>query len=368
MADANLATLFSVSAEEAAGLPISRYLEVIHPADRERVRAIIDRALELRQKYEAEYRIVQADGSFRWVVARGKPELDLTGKPLTLSGVLVDITERKRSEQERLDLAARSESQARLFDTALSNTADFVYTFDLAGRFTYINQALLALWRASLDQAVGKNFFELGYPADLAERLQRQIQEVIDTKSRVSDETPFTSALGSRYYEYIFVPVLAPGGRVEAVAGSTRDITERKQAEVLILRRAAQLQKLADIANRINSAHDVDSVIGVVTEEARNLIGAHQGAISMVLDPHFPQPINVTSVSPKHAAGSIPPDIDGLQVYEALHQTAQPIRLPRGVNEPTRIGRRWAGLRALGRPQTDGSPCPLWAAKARSWD
>ncbi|HEX4612398.1 MAG TPA: PAS domain-containing protein, partial [Urbifossiella sp.] len=42
---------------------------------------------------------------------------------------------------------------------------------------------------------------------------------------------PYTSALGTRAYEYIFVPVSGADGGVEAVAGSTRDITERRQAE-----------------------------------------------------------------------------------------------------------------------------------------
>ena len=78
---------------------------------------------------------------------------------------------------------------------------------------------------------IGKNFFELDYPTPLAERLQRQIQSVIDTRQPLTDETPYSSALGVRQYEYIFVPVLGADGAAEAVAGSTRDITDRKRAE-----------------------------------------------------------------------------------------------------------------------------------------
>src|SRR4029079_12990082 len=82
-----------------------------------------------------------------------------------------------------------------------------------------------------LHEAVGKNFFDLNYPHELANRLQRQIQEVIATRQPVKDETPYTSAVSERQYEYIFVPVMAADGSVEAVAGSTRDITERKRVE-----------------------------------------------------------------------------------------------------------------------------------------
>ena len=327
IADQNLARLFSVSPEDAAGGPIARYLKAVHTEDRDRVFGIIKQAIRSGAKFEAEYRLLQPDGTARWVVARGQPEYDAAGNPQRLSGVIVDITERHRAEAERLELAARSASQARLFDTALSNTPDFVYTFDSSGRFTYVNHALLALWQKSLDEAVGKDFFQLDYPPELAERLQSQIQQVIETKATVRDETPFTSAFGTRYYEYIFVPVVAPDGSVEAVAGSTRDITERARAGEATRRRAFQLQKLADIANRINSARDVNSVLGVVTQEARTLLSALQAATSMVLDPHHPQPINVVSNSEKYPHGSMAPNIDALSYYEAISVANEPIRL-----------------------------------------
>jgi PAS domain S-box-containing protein len=142
-----------------------------------------------------------------------------------------DVSERKRAEAEVDRLREASEQQRRIYETALSNSADFNYVFDLEGRFRYVNQALLKLWGKPLHEAVGKNFFELDYPHDLAARLQRQIREVIDTGQPVKDETPYTSAVSERQYEYIFVPVLGAGGAVEAVAGSTRDITERKRVE-----------------------------------------------------------------------------------------------------------------------------------------
>lgn len=128
------------------------------------------------------------------------------------------------------------EAQIRLRETVLAHIPDFAYLFDLDGRFTYINRALLSLWQKSLETAVGKNFFDLDYPPDLAARLQRQIQQVIDTKIAVRDETPYTGADGTTgVYEYILVPVFnSSDGSVEAVAGSTRDITERKKSEAAL--------------------------------------------------------------------------------------------------------------------------------------
>jgi PAS domain S-box-containing protein len=122
--------------------------------------------------------------------------------------------------------------QAVTFDTTLSTITDFAYIFDREGRFRYVNKALLDLWGLKLEEALGKNFFDLKYPDDLAERLQRQIQQVIDTREGLKDETPYTSPTGvAGYYEYIFQPVLGKDGQVESVAGSTRDISARKKME-----------------------------------------------------------------------------------------------------------------------------------------
>jgi PAS domain S-box-containing protein len=158
----------------------------------------------------------------------------IRGEGGQVSGILahgIDLTDRVRAQQDLARLTAESERQRRVYETALSNTADFNYIFDLRGRFVYVNAALLALWGKQLHEAVGKNFFELDYPPELAARLQRQIQEVIDTRGPARDETPYTSAAGTRSYEYILVPVFGAGGAVEAVVGSTRDITDRKAME-----------------------------------------------------------------------------------------------------------------------------------------
>ena len=60
------------------------------------------------------------------------------------------------------------ERQYRIFDTTLSAITDFAYIFDREGRFQYVNKALLDLWGLKLEQAVGRNFFDLKYPDELA--------------------------------------------------------------------------------------------------------------------------------------------------------------------------------------------------------
>ena len=144
----------------------------------------------------------------------------------------VNITTRKQAEEDLRESVRNLERQTRIFDTTLSSITDFNYIFDKDGRFVYSNQPLLDLLGITSEEIVGKNFFDLNYPEDLAARLHRQIKEVFETGEPVRDETPFTSPTGAGgFYEYIFSPVAAADGSVEAVAGSTRDVTTRKRLE-----------------------------------------------------------------------------------------------------------------------------------------
>ena len=164
----------------------------------------------------------------------------------------VAIPQAENTSSEKVKAEAELRQQWRTFDTALSHNLDFNYIFDLQGRFTYINRALLSLWNKPLEEAVGKNFFDLEYPDELAARLQRQIQQVIETRQILRDQTPYVGAAGETgYYEYTFVPVLGEAGEVEAVAGSTRDVTDHvrmKQALALSEQKLQEVFSQAPIA------------------------------------------------------------------------------------------------------------------------
>jgi len=162
------------------------------------------------------------------------------------------------------------QGRAHVFDTVLSAITDFAYTFDRDGRFLYVNKALLDLWGLKLADAVGKNFFELKYPDELAGHLQRQIQQVITEKSTVRDETRYVSPAGVEgYYEYIFSPVFGPDGTVTVVAGSTRDITSRKKLEMAALAAAkAKDDFLATLSHELRTP--LNPVLLIATDAAAN--------------------------------------------------------------------------------------------------
>jgi len=218
--------------EQLTGQPLAEqraderaWLAVVHADDRAAADEAWTTAAAAGTTYDVRYRVGARDGSLHHVRARGVAVRDPDGSVREWIGTLDDVT-------EQLEAAAERERLRRMYETALANTADFVYLFDTAGRFTYVNKTLLDLWGKDLSEAVGRNFHELDYAPELATRLQRQIQEVVETGRPLRDETPYSSAAGTeQQYEYIFVPVVGVDGTVEAVAGSTREITDRKRSE-----------------------------------------------------------------------------------------------------------------------------------------
>jgi PAS domain S-box-containing protein len=91
------------------------YQRDIHPEDRGHVLGTISRAVEGRTNYHIVYRIVRPDGETRWLEAHGRMLCDPSGAPHRLVGVCVDITERRRSEEQlrELVLALRDADQRK---------------------------------------------------------------------------------------------------------------------------------------------------------------------------------------------------------------------------------------------------------------
>lgn len=100
-ADARFAQIFGVDPALAkAGTPLASFIGGIHVDDRRRVEAQIREALETGDPFATEYRTIGRDGQVRWVYVQGRCYF-AAGQPLRFPGIVVDITERKRSEEHR---------------------------------------------------------------------------------------------------------------------------------------------------------------------------------------------------------------------------------------------------------------------------
>lgn len=142
-----------------------------------------------------------------------------------------DLIEHAQAKEALILASTEARMWQRLYKAVLANTPDLGYVFDLDHRFTFANDALLKMWGRTWDDAIGKNCLELGYPSWHAAMHNREIDCVVANKVPIRGEVPFTGTYGRRIYDYIFFPVLGSDGEVEAVGGTTRDITDIRMAE-----------------------------------------------------------------------------------------------------------------------------------------
>ena len=184
-----------------------------------------------------------------------------------------DITRLRQAERELEEVSRRSEQRRRLYETFLSHTPDLAYVFDLEHRFTYANEVLLKMWNKTWDEAIGKNCLELGYEPWHAEMHGREIEQVKATKQPIKGTVPFDGSFGRRMYEYIFVPVIGPDGEVEAVAGTTRDVTERLQAEEAIRRNEERFRSLIEASTQVVWHSGPDGAMGEDSPTWRGFTG-----------------------------------------------------------------------------------------------
>jgi len=86
-------TMFGI--EKDAKITHEFFLNLLHPDDRKMVEKAISECTENKKEYDIEYRVIHPDGSIRWIYAKGHGILDESGKCVRMTGVVLDVTERK---------------------------------------------------------------------------------------------------------------------------------------------------------------------------------------------------------------------------------------------------------------------------------
>lgn len=235
--------------------------------------------------FESDY---SSDGRKHWFRYTAVKQADL------LVVTTEDITEQKQAEITLKNALDAAERQSRLYDSITNNTPDLVYVFDLNYRFTYANKALLTMWGKSAENAIGYGLRENGYEEWHAAMHEREIDEIIATGKSIRGTVSFPHAeLGSRIYDYILVPVLNENGQVEAIAGTTRDITEIKRAGEKLQQSETRLNNMIDQtpAPTLVLMGD-DLVIEQVNKSMLQMIGFGEEVIGTSLLKNMPELTN----------------------------------------------------------------------------
>ena len=151
--------------------------DLVHPDDRPQAMAAIGEALA-NGELAAEWRVIWPDGSVHWLAGRGSVFKDDDGKPLRLLGINIDITERKRDEEELRRLAAELSEADRRKDEFLATLAH-----ELRNPLAPIRTGLQVLQRSRADGADTDQV--RGMMARQTEQLVRLVDDLMDV-SRIT--------------------------------------------------------------------------------------------------------------------------------------------------------------------------------------
>jgi PAS domain S-box-containing protein len=131
---------FAVTAEKVRAL--------IHPEDWQRLQQTIDRLLKDRSPTQSEFRVKRPNGEVRWCIGTAAPSLDGVGKIMRISGVTVDITERKIAEERQALLAREVDHRAKNALALVQSIVRLTKASDIAAYTTAVEGRIRALSRA----------------------------------------------------------------------------------------------------------------------------------------------------------------------------------------------------------------------------
>jgi PAS domain S-box-containing protein len=223
-ADERFARLFSVDPAAAAeGMPIAEYLRAIHPDDRARVQAEIEYGLAHPGHIGFEYRLVQSDGSIRYVSASGEVMVGSDSKPTRFPGVVVDITE------QRLAAEALAESEMR-FRTLADTMPQMVWSTLPDGYHDYYNARWYEFTGVPVGTTDGEGWNDMFHPDD-QQRAWAEWRHSLTTGEPYHIEYRLRHHSGS--YRWVLgqaLPIRDSVGRITRWFGTCTDIHETRLA------------------------------------------------------------------------------------------------------------------------------------------
>jgi PAS domain S-box-containing protein len=240
--------VMGVSADWMRELPLDALLERIHPDDRDGFRDTITRGTGERQG-RVEYRFRGDDGVYRWLADQFTVQVDAQGTPCYYSGIVRDVTERRRAEES---VRASAEFMRRVLD----NLFAFVGVCTPDGTLIEANRAPLQAAGIAPEEVLGKKFWDCFWWNHSA-GVQEQLRDAIERANRgevVRYDVPVRMAGDTRMWiDFQIAPLRDREGKITHLIPSAMDITARVQA-----------RQAAEAASRAK-----DQLLAVVSHELR---------------------------------------------------------------------------------------------------
>ena len=290
------------------------------PEQAERLHEYARRAVEQGRAFEYDLEARLPSGRVAHFTATMRPVKDETGRIARIFGTVQDITARKQAEE------ALRASEER-FRSILDNIEDGYYEVDTAGNFAFVNPALVRMLGRPANELIGINN-RLYMPPEGAKAVFQTYNRVFRTG--IPEQTfdwELVRPDGTRRSVEVSASLIKADGSIKGFRGTVRDVTARKRAEEMILRRNEELTTLNQIGQALSRLAEppeilelVFTMIGRVLDNRNLYIALYDEASQSISFPVYT--INGERVTrPSRALGN------GLTEY--VIRTHAPLFLPR---------------------------------------
>ena len=199
------------------------FFQRIHPEERDRVRESFQKALRERRDYADEFRIVRPNGRVRHIHMLGHPVFSASGEIVEVVGTHVDVTERRRAEEELRAAETR-------FRTYVDHATDALFVTDAQGKIVEVNRQACESLRYTREELIGMAPRDFNPRLGVDDAFIRWVKERLDAGEIFDFEASHRRKDGSLFpVEVRLRPFLHRDHRFALAL--VRDITERKRAE-----------------------------------------------------------------------------------------------------------------------------------------
>ncbi len=236
--------------------------KILHKDDKPKFEMMIY-ACDLYYK-PVELRWQHKNGNWIWGEQINIPIYDEDKNLVAIEGTARDITERKKSEL----VIRNKEKELR---TLTQNLPDVISRFSRDKKYLFVNESIQEKSGIVPELFIGKTNEELGMPEDSIKMWNEKIDEAFSSNKIVSFN--FSSELSSklRWFEARVIPEVGEDGSVNTVLCITRDITEEKTKEKLVLRANEQFRAVWENSFEAMRLTDSEGIIVRVNEAACKL-------------------------------------------------------------------------------------------------
>jgi PAS domain S-box-containing protein len=273
--------------------------ERVHPEDQKRHQAALQKTFSEGVPYDVEIRFVRPDGTIIWIGDKAELHTDTTGHRI-LSGTTIDITSRKRAEEEAEANAQALRKSEERFRLAMRATRDVIWDWDIRDNRVVRSEALEPVFGYALQnvQSSGSWWVNLIHPDD-----RQSIASSIQVATQSRDEH-WTAEYRVRRADGTYAYVLdraylirdAEGVAIRMV-GATLDQTQQRAADAALRESERQYRLLAENTGDMIILTGPDRVRRYVSPASREIVGYKPEELLNISGPDQTHPDDVAWVT-----------------------------------------------------------------------